>query len=188
MPHRPGAVVSAMRSDDGQASRPGGRVECDRHVEAAPRDAARPNLAGPTADRASQQVTGVLLGCGRRAPPVVRPMRRRWSVGGVGPYVLGHHRHMAGGCFVERDTPAQWVRGGEALERIWLTATVRGLALTPMSQLTEISALRDLLTDAATRSVPQTVLRIGYPLTPALASPRRPLADLMVRNRPPASR
>jgi hypothetical protein len=40
--------------------------------------------------------------------------------------------------FTPGDTPTHWVRAGEALERVWLTATVRGLALTPMSQLTEI--------------------------------------------------
>jgi nitroreductase len=90
--------------------------------------------------------------------------------------------------FTPGDTPAHWIRAGEALERVWLTATVRGLAVTPMSQLTEISAMRDLLTESAAHSVPQTVLRIGYPLWPAMASPRRPLAELVVTNPPPASR
>lgn len=78
------------------------------------------------------------------------------------------------------DTVSDWVRAGEALQRIWLTATVRGLALTPMSQVTEIAALRALLADSNTRYVAQTVLRIGYPLTPALPTPRRPLPDLLI--------
>lgn len=78
------------------------------------------------------------------------------------------------------DTVADWVRAGEALQRIWLTATVRGLAVTPMSQLTEIDALRDLLADSGTRYVAQMVLRIGYPLSPAFPTPRRPLPDLLV--------
>jgi nitroreductase len=77
------------------------------------------------------------------------------------------------------DTTTDWVRAGEALQRIWLTATVRGLAMTPMSQVTELAALRALLSDSATRYVAQIVLRIGYPLTPALPSPRRPLSDLL---------
>lgn len=59
------------------------------------------------------------------------------------------------------DTPVDWIRAGEALERVWLTATVRGLAATPMSQLTEIAVLRDLLTGFGTRHVPQTVLRMA---------------------------
>jgi len=84
--------------------------------------------------------------------------------------------------FTPDDTPVDWIRAGEALERVWLTATVRGLALTPMSQLTEIAVLRDLLTGFGSQHVPQMVLRIGYPLWPALASPRRPLAELVVRS------
>ncbi|GAA0958084.1 Acg family FMN-binding oxidoreductase [Virgisporangium aurantiacum] len=78
------------------------------------------------------------------------------------------------------DTRGDWVRAGKALQRIWLTATVRRLALTPMSQLTEIAALRDLLSDSGTRYVAQMVMRIGYPLSPALPTPRRPLPDLLV--------
>ena len=83
--------------------------------------------------------------------------------------------------FTPDDTVADWLRAGAALQRLWLTATLRGLAATPMSQLTEISALRDLLADSTTRYVAQTVLRLGYPLSPALATPRRPLADVLIR-------
>jgi nitroreductase len=90
--------------------------------------------------------------------------------------------------YTDDDTPVDWIRAGEALERVWLKATVRGLAMTPMSQLTEIAALRDLLTGFGTRHVPQTVMRIGHPLWPALASPRRPMTDLVIRSPKPASR
>jgi nitroreductase len=82
--------------------------------------------------------------------------------------------------FSPDDTVADWLRAGAALQRLWLTATLRGLAVTPMTQLTEISKLRDLLADSFTRYVAQTVLRIGYPLSPALATPRRPLAEVLV--------
>lgn len=78
------------------------------------------------------------------------------------------------------DTVGDWVRAGEALQRIWLTATVRGLAVTPMSQLTEVDAIRALLADSGARYVTQMVLRIGHPLSPALPTPRRPLPDLLV--------
>jgi hypothetical protein len=78
------------------------------------------------------------------------------------------------------DTRSDWVLAGEALQRVWLTATVRGLALTPMSQLTEIAELRALLTDSGTRYVAQMALRIGHPLSPALPTPRRPLPDLLI--------
>ena len=74
---------------------------------------------------------------------------------------------------------ADWLRAGAALQRLWLTATLRGLAVTPMTQLTEISKLRELLADSSTHYVAQSVLRIGYPLSPALATPRRPLAEVL---------
>jgi nitroreductase len=82
--------------------------------------------------------------------------------------------------FSPDDTVADWLKAGTALQRLWLTATLRGLAVTPMTQLTEISKLRELLADTFTGHVAQTVLRIGYPLSPALATPRRPLADVLV--------
>jgi nitroreductase len=81
--------------------------------------------------------------------------------------------------FTPSDTVADWLRAGAALQRLWLTATLRGLAATPMTQLTEISKLRDLLADSLTGLVVQTVLRLGYPLAPALATPRRPLDEVL---------
>jgi hypothetical protein len=82
--------------------------------------------------------------------------------------------------FTPDDTVADWLKAGAALQRLWLTATLRGLAATPMTQLTEIAAVRNLLADSATRYVAQTVLRLGYPLSPALATPRRPLAEVLL--------
>jgi hypothetical protein len=82
--------------------------------------------------------------------------------------------------FTPGDTPGDWVRAGMALQRVLLTATVRGLAATPLTQLTEVPPLRELLADSAAGRVVQTVLRIGYPSTPAAATPRRPLEDVLV--------
>jgi nitroreductase len=82
--------------------------------------------------------------------------------------------------FTAGDTPADWLRAGAALQRVLLTATLRGLAATPLSQLLEIPRLRVLLDDTATGQVVQTVLRIGYPTTPALPTPRRLLTELIV--------
>ncbi|MEV4535973.1 hypothetical protein AB0J82_19330 [Asanoa sp. NPDC049518] len=75
------------------------------------------------------------------------------------------------------DTEADWLRAGVALERLLLTATVHGLAATALSQLMEIPRLRDLLADTARGMVVQTVLRIGYPVTPARPTPRRPVEE-----------
>jgi nitroreductase len=82
--------------------------------------------------------------------------------------------------FTDRDTTVDWLRAGAALQRVLLTATVRGLAATPLSQLLEVPKLRDLLKDTVTGQVVQTVLRIGYPTAGAVATPRRPLEDVIV--------
>ncbi len=82
--------------------------------------------------------------------------------------------------FTGADTPADWVRAGMALQRLLLTATVRGLAATPLTQLTEVPPLRELLADTVAGRVAQTVLRIGYPLTRSVASPRRPVEEVLV--------
>jgi nitroreductase len=78
------------------------------------------------------------------------------------------------------DDERAWLRAGEALQRVLLTATVHGLAATPLSQLTEIPALRGLLADQATGQIVQTVLRVGYPVTAARATPRRDLDDVII--------
>jgi hypothetical protein len=82
--------------------------------------------------------------------------------------------------FTDRDTTVDWLRAGAALQRLLLTATLSGLAATPLSQLLEVPKLRALLTDSVTGQVAQTVLRIGYPTTPALATPRRPIEEVVV--------
>ena len=84
------------------------------------------------------------------------------------------------------DTPQQWLRAGQALERVLLTATVQGLATTPLSQPLELPRLRLLMTDRDVSAYPQVVLRIGY--GPAgVPSPRRPLDDVVDRTGLPAA-
>jgi len=76
------------------------------------------------------------------------------------------------------DGPREWLRAGQALERMLLTATVRGLASTPMTQPLEIPPLRALLTPGD-GTVPQVILRIGYgPASPVSA--RRPVSDVLI--------
>jgi nitroreductase len=78
------------------------------------------------------------------------------------------------------DTNEQWVRAGQALERVLLTATAHGLATTMMTQPMELPVMRRLLADPRDdRITAQAALRLGYaPAGPA--SPRRPLAELLV--------
>jgi nitroreductase len=77
------------------------------------------------------------------------------------------------------DGQRDWVRAGQAMQRVLLTATIRGVATTPMTQALEVPEIRRLLTDPARRRYPQLILRVGYG-RPTTASPRRPLADVLV--------
>lgn len=76
------------------------------------------------------------------------------------------------------DTAAQWLRAGQALQRVLLTATLRGLAATPMTQPLETPQLRDLLIDTSRGFAAQVILRLGYG-TPAAPTPRRPITDVI---------
>ena len=77
------------------------------------------------------------------------------------------------------DGVRDWLHAGQALERTLLTATLRGVATTLMTQPLEIPELRLLLDEqVAGRSV-QAIVRLGYG-PPSAPSPRRPLADVLV--------
>jgi nitroreductase len=85
------------------------------------------------------------------------------------------------------DSPEDWLRAGQALERTLLTATVRGVATTLMTQPLEIPELRELIADARTGRQPQAIIRFGYATATSAPTPRRPLAavvDLPTAARP----
>lgn len=71
------------------------------------------------------------------------------------------------------------VQVGQALERVLLAATVDGLAVSFLSQVVEVPSTREQLRRlvGGTRP-PQAVLRIGRGY-PVIATPRRPVADLV---------
>jgi nitroreductase len=77
------------------------------------------------------------------------------------------------------DGVRQWLRAGQALQRVLLTATVRGLAATPMTQPLESPELRDLLVDSRQGLAAQVILRVGYG-PPTAGTPRRPLSDVII--------
>lgn len=64
--------------------------------------------------------------------------------------------------FGDEDTPAGWLRGGEALSAAWLTATEQGVAVLPFSALVEAPATRVVLRRLlAGLGHPYLVLRLG---------------------------
>ncbi|APU38581.1 Acg family FMN-binding oxidoreductase [Streptomyces sp. TN58] len=77
------------------------------------------------------------------------------------------------------DTRADWLRAGQALERVLLQATTDGLATSMTSQPLEWSELRWAARDPLeAMGHVQMVLRVGYgPLGPE--TPRRPVADVL---------
>lgn len=79
-----------------------------------------------------------------------------------------------------RDEPADWVRAGQAMERVLLRATLDGLSTSLNSQALEHPDLRRLLRDPLTGAAyPQMLVRLGYgPEAPA--TPRRPVSEVLV--------
>jgi len=77
--------------------------------------------------------------------------------------------------------PVTWLAAGQALERVWLTATCRGISVCPLTQPLETPdawEVRDLRTEAGQ---PQMILRIGYGLPIPPGSPRRPVEEVTDR-------
>lgn len=81
-----------------------------------------------------------------------------------------------------RDTPLAWLRAGEALARVLLTATTYGLSASFLNQPLEIPALRAEVAERSAGWCPQMLMRLGY--GPAVTpTPRRPVQDVLTMNR-----
>lgn len=83
------------------------------------------------------------------------------------------------------DTVLDRLRAGEATSVVLLAATLAGLATTPLSQATEVPAVRQALGHSVLRvpEQPQLVLRVGWPAThadPLPPTPRRPLGSVLL--------
>lgn len=76
--------------------------------------------------------------------------------------------------FGDADTPAGWLRAGEALSAAWLTATERGVTVVPFSAVVEAAAPRAILRRLlAGLGHPYLVLRLGL-VDPDHATPPHP--------------
>jgi hypothetical protein len=77
------------------------------------------------------------------------------------------------------DTPAEWLRAGEALAHVLLRATAAGLDASFLNAAIEVPALRDRVACAAGRTgFPQPMLRLGYG-PPAAQTPRRGVDEVV---------
>jgi nitroreductase len=80
-----------------------------------------------------------------------------------------------------QDTPMAWLCAGQALQRVLLLATVRGLSASFLNQPLETAEIRGELFPYGH---PQMIMRLGYAL-PDVATPRRPLTDIIRRDSEP---
>jgi len=83
-----------------------------------------------------------------------------------------------------RDTRADWVTAGQALERVLLVATIEGLSATFANQPLEQPSLRWLVRDPDEPiGYPQMIMRLGYG-QPVPPTPRRDVAEVVVTGDP----
>jgi hypothetical protein len=80
------------------------------------------------------------------------------------------------------DGRLDWLRAGEALERVLLEVTRHGFAASPLTQITEVPSTRSSLRrELGLGTYPHVLLRIGRaPITPA--SRRRRLVDVLTED------
>jgi len=80
------------------------------------------------------------------------------------------------------DRPDDWLRGGQALMRLLLTAAAEGYASSYLNQPLELPGLRQQLRDELRLAGwPQLILRLGRPAGPLPPpAPRRPTGDLLI--------
>jgi nitroreductase len=72
-----------------------------------------------------------------------------------------------------------WVAAGQALQRVWLTATSRGISCCPLTPPLETADAWLVRDPRSGTEQPQMILRIGYgPPLPA-GAPRRPVSDVI---------
>jgi nitroreductase len=78
------------------------------------------------------------------------------------------------------DAPGDWLRAGQALGRILLSACLNGMQASYLNQPVQVPALRLKLQHLVGRpGFVQLLLRLGYADGDCAASPRRPVEDLL---------
>jgi hypothetical protein len=88
-------------------------------------------------------------------------------------------------CSAE-DSPAAWLRTGEAMQHIWLELTTECYWASPLTQVIEVGLTRGQLQRAIGRPQhPQLLLRVGR--APSVeATPRRPSEEVIIDRHSPA--
>lgn len=80
----------------------------------------------------------------------------------------------------KEDRQADWLRAGQGLERVLLTATKSGLQASYLNQPIQVAHLREKLGNLCSHSgLPQILLRLGHPSSELEGTPRRALPDVL---------
>lgn len=79
----------------------------------------------------------------------------------------------------DSDDPRNWLRAGQALQRVLLTGCILGLQASYLNQPVQVASLRPRLQDLVGAGFPQMLLRLGYPLEEIPPAPRRALDDVI---------
>jgi len=77
------------------------------------------------------------------------------------------------------DSPLGWLRAGQALQRVLLTATVHGIAACPLTQPLETADAGLVRDPRLGPEEPQMILRLGYGLPQPPGAPRRPISEVL---------
>ena len=80
---------------------------------------------------------------------------------------------------VRHGGPVNWLRAGQALQRSWLTATFRGIAVCPLTQPLETADAWQVRDPRSADEQPQMILRIGYGLPLPPGAPKRPISEIL---------
>jgi nitroreductase len=153
------------------------------------REAGDPGVRGETArwvrtestseTTASDGIPAAALGPGQwGASSPVRDLAGGRTVAGRGwaPFEKQPHIALLG---TAQDRPVDWLRAGQALERVWLQATANGLVASLTSQPLEWPELRWAVRDPTTAmGYVQMVIRLGYG-PKGQPTPRRPVAEVL---------
>jgi len=85
---------------------------------------------------------------------------------------------------IGQDAPVDWLRAGQAMERVLLEATRLGLAVGLFTQPLEHEDLREMLVDPEGRTHVQAFMRFGYPAEETPLTARRPAEEVVAHSRP----
>jgi nitroreductase len=136
-------------------------------------------------DRDSDGIPATALG--PRSPDSTTPVRdfTPWHEPGGFRYAWFEEHPQLAVLSTHSGHRAAWLRAGQSLQRVLLTATARGISASPLTQPLETGEAWLVRDPRSGTELPQMILRLGYGL-PVQSSPRRPVGDVLDEPQPGA--